>query len=218
MNNLGSGKVPASRSAHPQTQRSATSYDADVTDERRARFDAEALVHLAAVHGAAYRLTRDADRARDLTQDAMLRAWRAFDTFTPGTNARAWLLRIVYSVFVNHYHRDRRAPATQSIEALEMHHGFEPVSPSAPVPDPWQPEGWSEPAVRAALDALPDDFRTVVLLVDVEELSYEEAAVVMDCAVGTVRSRLFRARRLLAASLRELALAQRRVTTTSEAP
>ena len=189
-----------------------------MTDERRSRFDTEALVHLGAVYGAAYRLTRDADRARDLSQDAMLRAWRAFDTYTPGTNARAWLLRIVYSVFVNDYHRDRRAPATQSIEALEMQHGFEPVSPSAPVPDPWQPEGWTEPAVREALDALPDDFRAAVVLVDVEELSYEEAAVVMDCAVGTVRSRLFRARRLLAASLRALALAQRRVTTTSEAP
>ncbi len=199
-------------------QRSAPSYDAGVTDERRARFDAEALVHLSAVYSAAYRLTRDVDRARDLSQDAMLRAFRAFDTYTPGTNARAWLLRIVYSVFVNQYHHDRRAPATQSIEALEMQHGFEPVSPSAPVPDPWQPEGWSEPAVRDALDALPDDFRATVLLVDVEELSYEEAAVVMTCAVGTVRSRLFRARRLLGASLRTLALAQRRVVTKSEAP
>lgn len=191
---------------------------AGVTDERRARFDTEALAHLGAVYGAAYRLTRDADRARDLSQDAMLRAWRAFDTYTPGTNARAWLLKIVYSVFVNDYHRDRRAPATQSIEALEMQHGFEPVSPSAPVPDPWQPEGWTEPAVREALDALPGDFRDAVLLVDVEELSYEEAAVVMDCAVGTVRSRLFRARRLLASSLRAWAPAQRRAITTSEAP
>jgi RNA polymerase sigma-70 factor, ECF subfamily len=188
-----------------------------VTDDRRARFDAEALVHLSAVYSAAYRLTRDGDRARDLAQDAMLRAWRAFDTFTSGTNARAWLLRIVYTIFINDYHRDRRAPATQSIEALEMQHGFEPVSPSAPVADPWQPEGWSEPAVRAALDALPDDFRAAVLLVDVEELSYEEAASVMDCAVGTVRSRLFRARRLLAASLRGLALARRRVITKTEA-
>jgi len=211
-------KVPAPWLARSWARRSATSYDAGVTDERRARFDTEALVHLGAVYGAAYRLTRDADRARDLSQDAMLRAWRAFGTYTPGTNARAWLLRIVYSIFVNDYHRDRRAPATQSIEALEMQHGFEPVSPAAPVPDPWQPEGWTEPAVREALDALPDDFRTAVLLVDVEELSYEEAAVVMDCAVGTVRSRLFRARRLLGASLRALAPAQRRVITKSEAP
>lgn len=176
-----------------------------MTDDRRARFDAEAVVHLRAVYNAAYRFTRDADRARDLTQDVMLRAFRSFDTFTPGTNARAWLLKIVYSVFVNQYHHDRRTPTTQSIEALEMQHGFEPVSPATPMPDPWQPEGWSEPAVRAALDALPEDFRATVLLVDVEELSYEDAAGVLGCAVGTVRSRLFRARRLLAASLRAYA-------------
>lgn len=194
------------------------SYDARVSDDRRARFDAEAVVHLRAVYNAAYRLTRDSDRARDLTQDTMLRAFRAFDTFTSGTNARAWLLKIAYSVFVNQYHRDRRAPATQSIEALEMQHGFEPASPAPPLPDPWQPHGWSEPLVREALDALPADFRTTVLLVDVEELSYEEAATVMDCAVGTVRSRLFRARRLLAAALRDLAPAQGRVATKAEAP
>ena len=188
-----------------------------MTDERRERFDAEAVVHLRSVYNAAYRLTRDTDRARDLTQDTMLRAFRAFDTFAPGTNARAWLLKITYSVFINQYHHDRRTVATQSIEALEMQHGFEPASPAAPLPDPWQPEGWSEPAVREALEALPEEFRATVLLVDVEELSYDEAAMVLECAVGTVRSRLFRARRLLAASLRAYAAAHGRLTAKTEA-
>lgn len=183
-----------------------------VGDDRRARFDAEAVVHLRAVYNAALRLTRDPERARDLTQESMLRAFRAFDTYQTGTNARAWLLKVVYSVFVNQYHQGRRTPATESIEALEMQHGFEPAAPSAPTADPWQPEGWTEPIVRDALDRLPDDFRTAVLLVDVEELSYEEAATVMGCAVGTVRSRLFRARRLLAAALTELARAQGRIS------
>lgn len=187
-----------------------------MTDDRRARFDAEAVVHLRAVYGAAYRLTRDVEAARDLTQDTMLRAFRAFDTFTPGTNARAWLLKITYRIFVNQYHLRRRGPQTQSIEALEQQHGYEPASPPAAMADPWRPEGWSEPAVTAALDALPDDFRTVVLLVDVEELSYEEAAVAMDCAIGTVRSRLFRARRLLAASLEGLARTQGHVTAKAD--
>lgn len=188
-----------------------------MTDERRARFDAEAVVHLRDVYNAAYRLTRDADRARDLTQDAMLRAFRAFDGFTPGTNARAWLLKVVYSVFINQYHHHRRSPATQSIEALEMQHGFEPASPASPMPDPWQPDGWSEPVVRRALEALPEEFRATVLLVDVEELTYEEAASVLDCAVGTVRSRLFRARRLLAASLRDYAASQSPTRARTEA-
>lgn len=187
-----------------------------MTDERRDRFDAEATVHLGAVYKAACRLTRDADRARDLTQDAMLRAYRAFDTYTSGTNARAWLLSIVYSVFVNQYHHNRRLPLTTSIEELEMHHGFEPVHPATPVPDPWQPAGWPEPAVREALDALPEDFRATVLLVDVEELSYEEAAAALGCPVGTVRSRLFRARRLLAATLRADARVGSRLSTKAE--
>ena len=187
-----------------------------MTNDRRARFDAEAVVHLRAVYNAACRLTRNAETARDLTQDTMLRAFRAFDTFTPGTNARAWLLKIAYSVFVNQYHRDKRTPQTQSIDELGQHHGFEPSSPVAPMPDPWQPQGWSEPAVTAALDALPADFRTAVLLVDVEELSYEDAAAAMDCAVGTVRSRLFRARRLLATSLTDLARAQGHVSTKAK--
>lgn len=162
-------------------------------------------MHLKDAYTAAYRLTRDVEAARDLTQDAMLRAFRAFDTFTPGTNARAWLLKVVYSVFVNGYHRDRRQVQTHSIEALEAQIGFEPAAPATAPRDPWQPAGWTEPAVREALDALPDEYRTAVLLVDVEELSYEEAAAAMACAVGTVRSRLFRARRILAASLRDLA-------------
>ena len=187
-----------------------------MTDDRRARFDAEAVVHLRAVYHAAYRLTRNPDKARDLAQDTMLRAFRAFDTFSTGTNARAWLLKITYSVFINQYHHDRRRPHTQSIDELETERGFEAASPAAPMPDPWQPRGWSEPVVTAALEALPDDFRTAVLLVDVEELSYEEAAAAMDCAVGTVRSRLFRARRLLAASLADLARTQGHVTTKAE--
>lgn len=205
VNNLGSRKVPAS-----------PTYDAGVTDERRARFDAEAVVHLRAVYHAAFRLTRNADHARDLTQDTMLRAFRAFDTFTAGTNARAWLLKIAFSIFINQYHRDRRRPPTQSIDELEAQHGFEVAASASPMPDPWQPQGWSEPVVTAALEALPEDFRTAVLLVDVEELSYEDAAAVMDCAVGTVRSRLFRARRLLAAALKDLGRSQGHVTTKAE--
>ena len=207
----GIGSLPPARTSSP-------SYDAGVTDERRARFDAEAVVHLRAVYHAAFRLTRNADNARDLTQDTMLRAFRAFDTFSAGTNARAWLLKIAFSIFINHYHRDRRRPQTQSIDELEVQHGFEAAAPApaTPMPDPWQPQGWSEPAVTAALDALPEDFRAVVLLVDVEELSYEDAAAAMDCAVGTVRSRLFRARRLLAVSLKDLGRSQGHVTTKAE--
>lgn len=160
-------------------------------------------MHLPAVYRAAYRLTRREDDARDLSQETMLRAYRTFDSFQSGTNARAWLLTIVYSVFVNKYHRERRQPAQLSIEDAEARFSqalvateTQPLTPGVV---------WTDSEVEAALAELPLPFRATVLLVDVEELTYEEAAVALECAVGTVRSRLFRARRLLAAALADFA-------------
>ncbi len=163
-------------------------------------------MHLQAVYRSAWRLTRHAEDAADLTQDTMLRAYRAFDTYTPGTHARAWLLRILYTVFVNHYHRKRRAPASIPIEELEARYGIELAAPPSSVEV--GVGTWTEPEIAAALEELPDVFRHTVLLVDVEDLSYEEAARTLGCEVGTVRSRLFRARRLLAARLESVAQAR----------
>ena len=172
-------------------------------DVRRARFEAEAVVYLRAVYSAAYRLARREDDARDLTQETMLRAFRTFDGFTPGTNARAWLLTILYSVFVNQYHRKRRAPAQVSIEDLEAKYARYLSAPDTPSPE--SRHASRDVEIEAALAGLPEAFRATILLVDVEELSYEEAAAALGCAVGTVRSRLFRARRILAAALDDVA-------------
>jgi RNA polymerase sigma-70 factor (ECF subfamily) len=179
-----------------------------VSDDRRARFERECLGHLDAVFRAARRFTRDADLARDLTQDTMVRAYRAFDGFTPGTNGRAWLLSIVYSVFVNDYHRRRRRPLEVSIEALEARYADRLLA--APVAGDAAAR-ITDDDLLAALDGLPDEYRATVLLVDVDELTYEEAATTLGCAVGTVRSRLHRARRLLAAALGDVARAHRLV-------
>lgn len=164
-------------------------------------------MHLDAVYRAARRFTRDEDRARDLVQDSMVRAYRAFDSFTPGTNGRAWLLSIVYSVFINGYHHQRRRPATVSMEALDARFAERLLV----APDAGPTTAMSDEDVLAALDDLPEEFRATVLLVDVDELTYEEAAVALGCAVGTVRSRLHRARRLLAAALEDYARARRLV-------
>jgi RNA polymerase sigma-70 factor (ECF subfamily) len=177
-----------------------------VTDDRRTRFERECLAHLDALHRAARRFTRDDDAARDLVQDTLVRAYRAFDTFAPGTNARAWLLSIEYSVFVNDYHRRRRRPATVSMDALEARYADRLQAP----PDAGV-VAWTDAEVLVALDELPEDFRATVLLVDVDELTYEEAAAALGCALGTVRSRLHRARRLLAAALDDYARARRLV-------
>ena len=171
-----------------------------MSDAKRARFEAEVLVHLRAAYNAAYRLTRNPDDSRDLSQEALLRAYRTFDNYAEGTNARAWLLTIVYSVFVNTYHRSRRAPEHVSIDDLEASYAREPVAPEPAPVDPFIGP-WSEPEVAAAVSELPVLFRATVLLVDVDGLSYEEAATALECAVGTVRSRLFRGRRVLAAAL-----------------
>jgi RNA polymerase sigma-70 factor (ECF subfamily) len=170
-----------------------------VPDDRRTRFERECLVHLDAVYRAARRFTRDDDRARDLVQDTMVRAYRAFDSFTPGTNGRAWLLSIVYSVFINGYHHQRRRPLTVSLEALEARFAERVLT----APDAVPTTTVSDEDVLAALDTLPEEFRATVLLVDVDELTYEEAATALGCAVGTVRSRLHRARRLLAVALED---------------
>ena len=174
-----------------------------MTDERRRRFEDEAVVHLGSVYNAAWRLTRQDDDARDLSQETMLRAYRTFDGFTRGTNARAWLLTILYSTFVNRYHHRRRRPEEVAIDALDAGSAGELVAVEVPL----NPFGgrWADSEIADAMAELPDAFREAVLLVDVEELTYEEAAAAQGCAVGTVRSRLHRARRLLALSLRDYA-------------
>ncbi len=149
-------------------------------------------------------MTRNPDAAADLLQESFLRAYRSFGTFQPGTNLKAWLFKVMYSVFVNAYHKRKREAIVTSLEGLE-----ERFDRALQIPDEKayqdvlrapEPE-WS-PAVVRAVEALPEPYRIAVVLVDVEELSYEEAASVADCKLGTLRSRLFRARRALALELR----------------
>jgi RNA polymerase sigma-70 factor (ECF subfamily) len=169
-----------------------------VTEETRARFERDVVPLLRSLYNAAYRLARaDAD-ARDLVQETMVRALRTYAGFTPGTNVRAWLFTILYSIYINRYRREQRDPDVLSMDDLQQRFDRDFCAPAPPV------VGASTAArVEAALAALPDAFRDAVLLVDVEELTYEEAAMVVACPVGTLRSRLFRARRLLARALRE---------------
>jgi RNA polymerase sigma-70 factor (ECF subfamily) len=171
----------------------------ETASEKRERFEKTALPFLPAVHGTARRLTRNSEDARELAQETFLRAYRTFAGFRPGTNCKAWLLTILYSIFVNRYHKEKRAPKTIPLEGLEerLPAAPEPAGPAG------RPPEWSDAEVEAAFARLPDGFQAILLLVDVEELTYEEAAVALSCPVGTVRSRLFRARKLLAAALED---------------
>lgn len=173
-------------------------------NERRKRFEAEVLPHLDAMHRTALRLTRSPSDADDLVQDSVIKAYRFFDSYEPGTNARAWMLRILTNVF---YSKHRRSNLEGNVRAL---------SASDPVADGWMsaasmgpsrdPERLVEKpllegAVAKVLDELPEDFRSVLVLVDVEGLTYREVAEAMGCPIGTVMSRLHRARRAVAQKL-----------------
>jgi RNA polymerase sigma-70 factor (ECF subfamily) len=180
-------------------------------ETRRAEFESTALPFLDGLYRTALRLTRSADDAGDLVQETCLRAYRTFENFTPGTNCRGWLLTILYSIFHNDYHRRRRQPTQVSIDELEGQYQryLESADDAAGAAETHPVPGASgvrvDPEVAAALDRLPEEFRAAVLFVDVEGLSYDEAAAIMGCPVGTVRSRLFRGRRLLFAALQAYA-------------
>jgi RNA polymerase sigma-70 factor, ECF subfamily len=176
---------------------------------RRAQFEAAALPFMGSVYRAALYLTRRPEDAEDLAQDTYLRAYRSFEDFTPGTNCKAWLLTILHSIFVNKARKAQREPRGRTIEELEQRYHRSLQTPAQPEFPPATGEGPAETGVSQrlaeVLRELPEAFRSVVLLVDVEELSYEETAAALGCPVGTVRSRLFRARRLLSAALRAYA-------------
>ncbi len=164
---------------------------------RRARFEEVAIPLMTALFHGALRLTHDRHAAEDLVQEAYLRAYRTFDGFTEGTNAKAWLFTILYSVFVNRYRRQRREPEPlppDELESVLARTG----NASGSSPPPTLP---ASDEVEAALAKLPEDFRAAVVLVDLHDLSYEEAAMALACNVGTLRSRLFRARKLLFGAL-----------------
>lgn len=179
------------------------------------------MVHVDALYGAAYRLTRNPRDAEDLVQDALLRAYRFWDSFEQDSNCKAWLLRIVTNTFINEYQRKKRSrevldAATAEQEATDgvlVHADTIQKNPERTLLDRSVSDD-----VQRALEALPDDFRTAVVLCDVQGLSYKEIAEIMGTPVGTVMSRLFRGRKLLAAALRDFALAEGYLPATGPTP
>lgn len=170
----------------------------------RDEFAKEAIQHLDTLYGAALRLTRSAADADDLVQDAFLKAYRFYDRFEPGTNLRAWLLRILTNTFINKYrrvHRERKVLDGDDAEPV----GDGVMSRAAmralqdPDGDAMRPLVTAE--IQKALDELPDDYRLMIVLADVEELSYKEIADIVGCPIGTVMSRLHRARKQMQTKL-----------------
>ncbi|MGH7282085.1 MAG: sigma-70 family RNA polymerase sigma factor [Polyangiaceae bacterium] len=167
-------------------------------------FVTEALSHLDAMYAVACRLTRNPTEAEDLVQDSMVKAIRAREQFQPGTNLKAWMFRILTNTFINKYRRGGLERAIfDGPDADPLADGWVSASTMRQLRDPEQLALMPivEGEVRAALDALPAEFRLAVILCDVEEFSYEEIADIMQCPIGTVMSRLHRGRKLLQRSL-----------------
>jgi RNA polymerase sigma-70 factor (ECF subfamily) len=175
-------------------------------DGRQARLSAEALTHLDALYRTALRMTRQPEDAEDLVQETYVRALRALDQFQDGTNLRAWLFRILTNAFINQYRQRSRAPRSESIDAVEEFYLFQRMTRHDDRAAVGEPERLvldqlaSEEIVQA-IDGLPDQFREVVLLADVEDFSYKEIADILGIKIGTVMSRLHRGRQRLQALL-----------------
>jgi RNA polymerase sigma-70 factor (ECF subfamily) len=173
-------------------------------------FESQALAHLSDLYGAALRLTRNPSNAEDLVQEAVLRAWNNWDRFKQGTNCRAWLLRILTNTFINGYRRNRTEQGFMDGRRLGT------VADGSYLRQGM--ERWSNPAcgyehnnmstpMASALERLKPEFRTVLVLSDVRDLSYKEIAKLVGVPIGTVMSRLFRARRNMRGMLNEHARA-----------
>lgn len=169
-------------------------------------FDTEFLPHINAMYNFAYRLTFDDDDAKDLVQDTYLKAFRFITSFERGTNAKAWLFRIMKNSFINDFRKKSKEPAKVDYQEVETFYNSDDVDKAITtdlrvetVQDMMGDE------ISNALNSLDVDFRTVIILCDLEGFKYDEMAKILDIPIGTVRSRLHRARNLLKEKLRDYA-------------
>jgi RNA polymerase sigma-70 factor (ECF subfamily) len=170
-------------------------------------FDDEFMPHINSMYNFAFRLTMDEDDANDLVQDTYLKAFRFINSFQKGTNAKAWLFRILKNSFINDYRKKSKEPAKVDYQEVETFYNSEDAEADNITPD-LRSESLSEmigDEVANALNSLAVDFRTVIILCDIEGFTYEEMAKILDIPIGTVRSRLHRARNLLKEKLRNYA-------------
>ena len=175
----------------------------------RVRFEEEALALADQVYRVARRFVSSREEAEDLVQDTYARAFRSWQSYTPGTNLRAWLLRILTNLNVDRGRRIQRRPDELP---LEEHDYYLANTVAASVGEQVLDqdrvvERLSQDSIVTALSSLPDDFRDVVVLVDIGDFSYADAAQILDVPIGTVMSRLHRGRRLLKSKLAEEAVA-----------
>jgi RNA polymerase sigma-70 factor, ECF subfamily len=182
-----------------------------IAEEARARvrFEEEALELSEQVYRVARRLVGSRDDAEDLVQQTYERAFRSWRQYTPGTNLRAWLLRILTNLNIDRGRRQQRTPQTTSIDEAGdyfLYNRLEASTPDGNADSDRVLERLSQDSIVDALAEVPHDFRDVIVLVDIGEFSYADAAQILDIPIGTVMSRLHRGRRILKTNLAEKAV------------
>ncbi len=170
-------------------------------EEKNREFEEVAFRYMNPLYIAALRMTGDKSEAQDLVQDSYLRAYRFFDRFKRGTNFRAWLFKILRNVYINKYYKTLRIP--QMVEISNIEESGDLVTTATPENEIFS--SLLDDEVANAVGALPEEFRDVIVLSDLDGLSYKEIAEILDCPMGTVMSRLHRGRKLLRKSLYEYA-------------
>jgi RNA polymerase sigma-70 factor (ECF subfamily) len=182
---------------------------ADLTKEevqKQEDFNEEIVPHLDALYNFALRLTTDPNDAEDLVQDTIVKAYRFFNSYEKGTNAKAWLFRILKNSYINNYRKKSKQP--NQVDYDEVASFYETIRDERTDTSDMEDRMYRElidDDISGALESLPEDFRTVVLLCDIEGFTYEEIANMLDVPIGTIRSRLHRGRNLLRTQLMDYA-------------
>lgn len=169
-------------------------------------FEKEMLPHMAALYNFALRMTGDPDDAKDLVQETYMKAYRFFDKYQRGTNAKAWLFRIMKNSYINRYRKESKEP--DKIDYDDVKDFYASIKDAGVDTNDLQEKIFGnlfDDEVAKALQDLPEDFRTVVILRDIEGYTYEEIADFVEIPIGTVRSRLHRGRKMLQSMLRDYA-------------
>ncbi len=169
----------------------------------QADFDRDAMQYAPLLYGAALRMTRNPADAEDVVQEALLKAYRAYHTFTAGTNLKAWLYRILTNTYINRYRKQMRRPTEVELGEVENLYLYKQLGggQSGASAEEEALEQFVDADIKRALEELPEIFRLPVLLADVEGFSYKEIADIMDVPLGTVMSRLHRGRKALQKTL-----------------